>query len=443
MNIKISNIKNIKELDLKADNVSLIIAKGKNRIGKTTLSQCLRAVITTEAMKNAVTTGEENGKVTYQGKTIDNDDIVVNWVSSESGDKFTATVIKGDRTIRTQKKADIRALTGQFFKYSSDEIFNLLSTEPGKKKFIKEFILSFLSDDQYKEYERLSKLLSKTDSDSYYNERTEVNRRLKDLESILSKSMSVQWNPKELERLNEAIKLHDKLEYLRSQYSKDQNSFGDIVAEIKGKLRRLSNQFSSDIKIDDCVDKVEETIVKYFNQYFENLQNHGQETKEKLVAVDSRTKSEIENDKTELLASKRVTEQLSSQREEFGRLQKRSEELDRLISETRESLSDVIKLANLPTGLSVVDGSIYLNDMPFQFDSISDSEARIMITELLCVINTSKFVDIGDVTIFDSESLSKIIEIAKKHDCMLIAQKVTDDQKLKIEYDVQINESNN
>ncbi len=436
MNIKIKNIKNIKDLDINAEGVSLIIAKGKNRVGKTTLSQCLRTVITQDAIKNAITTGEKEGEVTYKGKTTDGDDIVVKWKTSDDGDKFTATIVKDERTIRVTKKNDIRALTGQFFRYSSDEIFNMLSNEPGKKKFIKEFILSFLTDDQFVKYENLSKMLSQKYSESYYNERTNVNRRIKDLESILSKSVSVQWSPDELERINLALKLHDGVDYLRTQYSNDLKRTDDVITQTKGNIRRLGNEFNIDV--DKCVEEIEETLNKYFSPYFERIKEIATEKKNELNSIDKRSKEEINEHKIKLLAALNMKEQLSSQRAEYGQLQARSNELEGLVSNTRESLSQLIKSANLPQGLSIVDGDVYLNDMPFQFDSISDSEARIMITELLCIINTSKFVDIGDITIFDSENFQKIIDIAKKHDCMLIAQKVTDDVNMKIEYDVEI-----
>jgi hypothetical protein len=440
MRIEISNIKQIKDLKQEfPDGCSLILAKGMNRSGKTTLAQALRAVITQEGISNAVTTGEEEGIVKYKGKTVDGDDIILKWIAGQNKDSFSASIIKGERSIVLKKKGDIRALTGQFFRYSSDDIFNMLYNEPGRKKFIKEFILTFFSEDDYKKYEIINEQLSPKNPNSKYNERTETNRRLKDLEAILSKPIGVQYDEAHYNTIESAIKLNEKISFLREQYLRDIDKVETTKAEILGKTSFLCDRLKYDKGT--LVDDIDKLISDHFQKYFNDQKDFALKLKKDLSDIyPDKDVDELKEMQLQMLSSKKLTDQLSSQRDEYKRLERRSTELEGEIAKLRESLSNMLKEAKLPEGLSIEGTDIFLNGLPFGFDNTSDSEARLMITELLCIINTSKFVDIGDVTIFDENSLNKIIEIAKKHDCMLIGQKVTNDDNLKIEIDGEIHE---
>lgn len=435
MKIEIRNIKKVEDLVFESDNCSFILAKGMNRIGKTTFSQALRSVITLESIKNAVTEGKEEGSVTYTGKTVDGNDVVIEWITKDDTDKFRATVVINERIMSITGKKDIRQLTGNFFKYSSDDIFNMLSNEAGKKKFIKEFILTFLSEEQFKEYERLTALLSNSpkDTNSLYNQRTDVNRRLKDLESLLSKNITIKYDEATFNMVEKAIEVLSKVDQLRNQYTREFGAVETAANEIAGKLRFLDKSIQSG-NIDPLIDKINRLVSNHYSEYFDKLKDYGVNLKAQVEErFKGQSKEELEALKLELLSVRNLETQFDSQRSQYKLLDERSNLLNTQIAETRESLSEVLKMANLPKGLELIENEIILNGKPFSYDSTSDSEARLMITEMLCLINTSKFVDVGDVTIFDTNSKKELLEIAKKHDCILIGQQVTDTPELNIE----------
>ena len=99
------------------------------------------------------------------------------------------------------------------------------------------------------------------------------------------------------------------------------------------------------------------------------------------------------------------------------------------IIKAKEEIKLIYSNSSLPAGLELDEDTITLNGFVLDETTTSNTETRLAIVELLCKLNTSGFVNIGDFSLYDTTSKKYLLDFAKKNNMIFIGQKVTNDDE--------------
>ncbi len=443
--MKVIEIKNIKKItDGKfefPDNTKLLLMKGKNKVGKSTIAQVIGSILTAKGFEKATTKGKNSSEVVYKGQDIDGNDIVITWIIEEGRSKFKLRYLTGNKIKTISNVNDIRRIAGSYFKYTPQDIFTMLSSVPGKRKFMREFVLFSLPVELQNEYESLTNTISSNENkdtkNNLYFQRRDLNKKLEQITASLSVVPDKSKLQKELEEEQK------KVETLSSQL-KIKNQYQEILEVLRNDYREIIEKYkivkSVMIQLHDSLKSLYGLLNTDPPDVSLTTTKMAVETKlGELQAKANTLKADIDKidvDDEKLMEAKVNADVIRKEIYDLKRYESMIEEREKLIEDIqllnssidniKKRINDILSKAKMPAGIKIEDDNIYLNGFILDENIVSDTETRLSLIELLGNMNTSGFVDIGDVSLYDSESYAELLKIADKTNSILVGQKVTE-----------------
>jgi len=439
--IEIHNIKKHADKFIDFSEGQMFAFIGKNKSGKSTILQCLESIAMVEnTMTDPITQGEESGKVVRKGIDRNGNPITIEWEVSAVQSTFRAAYLGKDGQSKViSDPRIIRELIGTYYPLTVSDVFEWLKFAEGRQKFIKEYIYACLTtDDRVKIFEldtKISDKKNKTTEGNLFQRRAAINKQIEEKNVILR---NILVTPAEEEQITLIPAYEERMVEVKKMLE-DRN----IQEAGRDGLVFMTRD------IEDCATKIhsltekvlftqeQKAVTKMMFKVFEELQT-------KIDELVESTDKALESPKSEILArieagEKKITDAKAYQQRKEQRdlalqvLERLNTEvaiIQKAMDEAKATRMDIIANSPLPAGLSFDEETITLNGFIFDGSSVSDTEARLAIMELLCSISTSDFVNIGDWSLYDKDSRAKILEVAKKSNRLIFGQMVTDDENV-------------
>lgn len=435
---QIVNIKKIEALTLSIPEGDKMLAFiGQNGTGKSTIGQVIRNLLSVNNfIKEPVTQGKETGKANYVGPDINGDEIRIEWEIGKDFESFHAYSSKDGKVKVISEPSKIRQLVGSYFSITAQEALSMMKYADTRKKFIEDYILKTLSDETYQKFQTLSNSISdkknKATEGNLFHTRTDINKditalqaQIKATEDLLTDQMKQDIEEeKEIQEALQELKdeLETKLEATEKENFKGEiaDSLAGVAEDVRMKIKRwpdlqiVIDQLSS-MKTSLIESITEQTSDKYFHELRERIDNGNKLIWNISAAKESQGRKGPWEEKIKALevALKTI-----------------NEKIDKVKEERAELLAKNLAIPGLEFD---EDFNIRLNGFLFDENSVSETEAKIAIVQLLSAINTADFIDIGDWSLYDKESRKKLLKIVEKNNQILIGQKVTEDTEVAME----------
>jgi hypothetical protein len=435
--LKLINFKSIADRTFEIpDNTKIAVFVGQNESGKSTAMQAIETqMILKGFVKSPVKLGEKEAKIEYSGTDLEGNPIKIITDINENGEyEFTAGTIVGNKvkTIHDVKK--IKELIGVYYPLTVHEVLSMVKYTEGRRKFINDYLLPLLTESQRTRLAELqlsiSNSKSKTTEGNLYNRRTQLN---KDIEALNIEIKAQGITPEEQLELNKKQLVIDaiaKLELELEPHKEDAATRIRIETEIhyiKNKIQNLfdivedfSTQYNFKIPLvkdtfDELVKNRETQLTTLWSkeqiQAYEDNISKGKAKKTTLEGYEKRTTSD--------------TVKIAERDKKFVEVS----EIGQQIEKNRLEIKTIYSNSNLPAGIEIDENgeNIMLNGFLLDESTNSETEAHLAIIELLCNISTNKWINIGDLSLYDKLSQNKIIQLAEKHGRIMMAQLVSED----------------
>ena len=383
-----------KEFVLKGSNIYFV--QGPNKVGKTSFLKALTSLmIANDDTPDKVTRGSDEAEGYYETTipAADGELLTIRHEFTADGKgKFFA--IKEDGT-KISQVTEIRRL----FNYTPinvNEFFAWSNSAEGRRKQ-RDVILKLLTDTDRKAFNDLDLLET-----GYYNERTEVNKKVETAESTIKSIVLNKEDEALIPREKEArdlITLYRNIIDLRKSNKPIQEKINDL------KLRKERLEF--DLKyINEEIGKGEEAI-KEGNKAVEKYNN--------LTDEDLALKLEKGNEIiTKITSLSTKTDLKKEWQVKFDENKKKSEEITMGINNCRDSKAAIVSGSDLPVeNISFDDGFLTIDGYQFKENQICESDAVLILANILAKINPGPIQIIGDASILDSVKLDMLNDIAE------------------------------
>jgi uncharacterized coiled-coil DUF342 family protein len=440
INIKLSNYKLFENKELSVADAKMLIISGPNEIGKTSIITAIEEAWSLKGFTPVpLKEGAEQGYKAITGQDIDGNPITIvhNFSKMDQKGSFYAIDNQG-KTIKSVGK--IRELLGVFKPVSLEEIYFLVSTPDGRRKFIKEYIYPILEEEKITQINALTAEVNEK-TGKVFLERRDVNAQLKAETNILNSIAFTKEEEHILEvgaSFNESIsKLKEELELEKALLHKC-----DLVDEKANQLRSEAKTMADSLKEnEERIEALEQELETLRNKNANLLQKIAQKKDEFDALQDtSHTRSvatkKIEEYKDTIAEGEAANEtyrMLSAKKESLKDATKRVDSLNAkaiMLSEEiegkRQQIKDILSGSSLPSGLEIEEDNIRINGFDFDQTQVSESTAKLALAELLCKLYTARFITMGNLGAFGKERLSELFRIAQEHDKIVILEQVDD-----------------
>ena len=402
---------------------NILLVCGENESGKTSfITSILEAWQAKSLTPNPVTTGEKSGKVEYR-LPDKNGQIVTIKQQIEIGNdgqkivRFYAIDADGKAERQPTK---IREMMGEVFPITGEQFIALCGTEPGRKQLINEYIIPLMSE---KERAELAEIDAKIDENkgAVFLQRRKDNADVDAMQKIVNNYLLSEDDAKILAK---GEKAQQQLEALQESLS-NATSISFHNKELNKKISELK-LFDDEIKTMECVNhkKVAEHIKGIVSEITVCL-------KEEVDTVN--IQAGIERGKAFL--SRYNTLKASADAHEanlksLDTAKKKAAETEKELEKLRKRKRAIIASSKIPAGLEIQDGKITLNGYELSETQISESTAKLVVAEILCMLSTAKIAIMGNAAAFGKERLNQLALIAKKYNKSVVLEKVTTDAKV-------------
>jgi len=362
--VKISNFRNIENLEKDLNGASILLI-GENEVGKSNFMKAIEGVLTdtfgeSPLMKGKkeghieVITGQDGQKYTFEAKF------------KEGTDKVTLTVT-GPDGLRSKAKSAIGAIVGEV-EFDIFKFVEMSKTTKGRKEQV-EIVKSFFPEEIKQELRKIENHVQST-----YDDRTELNRKIKDKEGAIS----------QMDITGDTVKKY-----------KEPLSVDAISAEIELADKHNQNVQKAKAALTVC----ETAEVRHANR-LEALQAEIDQIKAEQKANDEqmvKVEDWLENPKNAPIPKDALMEQLKSVndhnilhervknalkvQEELKELKDEAEDLTIKIETQRQAISDTIKSMEeqMPiAGLSFSEECLLYNGMPVDESTMSTSAIMML-----------------------------------------------------------------
>ena len=413
--IVIEKFKKLENFEFNPDGKNYFIT-GENSIGKSSLMQFLEIAtgVDTNIPENLVGKGvvigtTEDGQYEFKVKIKDGKAVVQ--VQSPDG-------LKDDR------KATLKAVT-HAIGFDIMEFVKLSETKAGQKKQV-EIYKSFL-DQEFIEYIDAQQ----RDIKISYDERTEANKELIRLKSVidshrysrLDTSELKKFQPvdtsaliKEQQEINEHNqKINDfsiRLEGKREELATAEKDAADLVRQIEELQKRLAEK-NAQIEIEKGkINTGEEYLaanpLKDATEITAKISNASQTNKDA-------------SDAAELL----------KQRLLYSKVEKEWESLEVTVNSKKQAIADAIRDYDAPVeGLSFNEDSLLYNGLPVEFNSLSESEIMLLGMKMFIARNKEYgIVYLENSNLIGQKRWEELLQLVKENDLQLFAEEVVRGQE--------------
>lgn len=444
-----------KEVEINPD-ANIVLVTGDNESGKSTIINAVKeAYSLCRITPIPLMDGENEGsfRIDITDKNGESLTIVYEFWANSSG-KFYA--IKNGKKITTIK--DIRDIIGSCTIYTVPELSLKMRNSDERKKVIEEIIKPIAGETNINELLYLDAKIK-----SVFDERRDIGRDLKSLENTLDK---FKVSEEELKKLSESSTLLKERETYEAKFAELKSMF-DEYEETKKELFNAETLYNQEVasyeslislkksqvvSIDNELEELEKrkaslleernrlteeintkpvykneitinTIISRFSELQKKV-----ESQETIYTFFKEQLDSIDNKLTEIEPIRIKQSSITPIKEEYDRVNGKYVEKDNELKELREKQKKIIETLNLPAGLSIADNSIEIDDLPFDDSQISESSMYLALVELLCRINTSRFIAAGSYSMYNKERLGKLIDIAKKYNKQIWLEHVVEGQ---------------
>lgn len=397
-----------KEFVLKGSNIYFI--QGPNKVGKTSFLKALQSLmVANDDTPDKVTRGSDEAEGFYETTIPAADGTLLtirHEFTADGKGKFFA--IREDGT-KISQVTEIRRL----FNYTPinvNEFFAWSNSADGRKKQ-RDVILRLLPDEDREAFNDLD-----LQEQHHYSQRTEINRLVDQAKSNIAAIVI----PKEDEVL---IPREKEAKDLISLYEdvKDRRKALVPINQMKEDAEKRKKKIEEDLaivnkQIDDAITILaadKEKLAKYASITDEELESKiskGKEIITKITALSTKTglKKEWED---KLIANEKL-----------------SEDLTKKISSCRDGKADIVSGSDLPVeNIDFEDGYLTIDGFQFKENQICESDAVLILANILARINPGPIQIIGDASVLDAEKLDMLNKIAEDNNKVMFVDEVRRD----------------
>jgi len=364
LEVHIKNFRNLESVD-QVLNGSSILLIGENAIGKSNFMKAIEGVLTDTFGESPLMKGKKEGHIeVITGE--DGQKYIFEAKFKEGTDKVTLTVT-GPDGLRSKAKSAIGAIVGEV-EFDIFKFVEMSKTTKGRKEQV-EIVKSFFPDDikqQLKKYENHVQ--------SAYDDRTELNRKIKDKEGAVSQmditgdTVKKYKEPLSVDAISAKIEEADK-------HNANVQKANNALAAANSTEERLANRIESlekelsELKVERTTNA--ETMVK--------VQDWLDAPKNALIPKDALMEQlKSVNDHNIMHERVKNAEKVYA---ELKELKEEAEDLTIKIETERQAISDTIKSMEeqMPiAGLSFSEDSLLYNGMPVDESTMSTSEIMML-----------------------------------------------------------------
>jgi ABC-type dipeptide/oligopeptide/nickel transport system ATPase component len=445
--LQIINIKKIEKLTLDIpDNARMLAFIGKNGTGKSTIGQVIRNLLSVKNfIEEPIQKGKETGQAIYTGTDSNGNEIRIEWEIGKEFESFHAYLKDGPKVKVISEPGKIRQLIGSYFSLTAQEALGMMKYAETRRKFIEDYILKTMPDEALAKFQEMSNRISdkknKATEGNLFHTRTDINKEIAGIQAQIEAIKNL-LTPEMKQDIEDEKEIREDLEGLKKDLEeaktiRHKNQFIEDLLEDVAKLNTRFLFAAQEKTLDESYSNTMDDIAR-------KLEN------EKQAIIDTDTDHELDIDehiKTlgmridngnkliwNITTAKESQEKKAPLENRIKELQDSVENINIKINDIKEERAKLLADNLVIPGLEFdEDFNIRLNGFMFDENSVSETEAKIAIVELLSAINTADFIDIGDWSLYDKESRSKLLKIIDKRNQILIGQMVTEDQEVAME----------
>lgn len=386
ISLETTNYKRAKHVEIIPDpNGNLVILAGKNGQGKSSVLDSIAAALggaNSKTTPKPIRDGEDRAEI-----VLETEELTVTRVFTPSGSRLTLTSKDGAKYPKAQAKLD--ELVG---KLSMDPLaFTLLDDKKQLAQLLDLVDLPF--DPEALEAERKQ----------VFDERTAVNRRVKEFESALAQFGEL---PADLPSAEVSVS------GLLSEYHEARN---------KNEVLQRSQQFVESLQAQ--IEQLEEQLAKAKNDLSEALASVDPNAKPiDLTAIQAQIDGAEETNRLVRKAQERGALQFQHEAAK-GQATSLTTKLDQ-IAKTK---ADGLAAAKFPVdGLGFTEEGVTYQGQPFKQAS-SAEQIRVSMAMAIALNPTLRVIRIQDGSLLDADSLALVEETAREHDMQVWMEVVGDD----------------
>jgi hypothetical protein len=440
--LKIINFKNIEEkkFDLNGD---ILIFFGQHNSGKTTSMQAIETVILGKGfVKKPVRDGQTDAKIEYTGQDIEGNPItIIVDIDNENQYTFTAYTLVNGKMKQIHDVKKIRELVGVYFPLTSEDVLNMIKYVEGRREFINKYLLQVFTEEQQKRIEQLqlsiSDKKSKATENNLYHKRASINKDLEELNMIIKTQTITEEEKEELKKKDAVITALNKLREELEPHKNDgvlkstiENEIDDLIstgADIIYKITSIEKRYNKDLsEIKDVIDTNYKSILIELNEKIKNLWSA-----DKVKEQEDRIQRGVEK-KAQLDAIERKQTPDNSNLSERDKKATEWTEINQQIEKNKTEIKQIFSNSSLPAGLEINEDEILLNGQPLDSTVSGETETKIAIIELLLQITTSKFINVGNWSLYSDSAKEHIKALAKKYNRQMMGQEITSDDDVSL-----------
>jgi hypothetical protein len=424
---------NFKALDSGNFNVdgNIIIVQGQNKTGKSSLINGILENLNAKSISKEPQTRESKTKKGYKIVTVLNkkgEEITVYHEFEKGNPKGEFYAEKADGT-KVQNVTEIRELIGDIAPYTVEDFFQKSKYTEGRRDIIKNIFKKMLKEKEVKEIEDIEGKLD-TKKGTLYLERREKNTFLK------SENTNLEKKNNEIISILESLKITSEDDALKELKKLEESQIDpEQIAKISRQVEMIKGWINDIDQLETTVSKISEkeqnkfknNIFKFntgnafIKEFFENMIKE----REKITSkkIDQERKDKLANLK-QLISTRNEVEK--SAKNLVSNIDKINKEMDTCIERRNEILTN----ANLPNELMIESESDFsYNGFEFNENEVSESEAWLIILEIMMQIYSGKLIFAGNASIYDKNSKAKILELAQKYDKQVMLEQVHEDME--------------
>lgn len=397
-----------KEFVLKGSNIYFI--QGPNKVGKTSFLKALQSLmVANDDTPDKVTRGSDEAEGFYETTIPAADGTLLtirHEFTADGKSKFFA--IREDGT-KISQVTEIRRL----FNYTPinvNEFFAWSNSADGRKKQ-RDVILRLLPDEDRAAFNDLD-----LQEQHHYSQRTEVNRLVDQAKSNISAIVI----PKEDEAL---IPREKEAKDLIALYEdvKDRRKALVPINQMKEDAEKRKKKIEEDLAI---VNKQIEDAITILAADKEKLAKYASITDEELESKISKGKEII----TKITSLSTKTGLKKEWEDKLTANEKLSEDLTKKISSCRDGKADIVSGSDLPVeNIDFEDGYLTIDGFQFKENQICESDAVLILANILARINPGPIQIIGDASVLDAEKLDMLNKIAEDNNKVMFVDEVRRD----------------
>ena len=415
LKLELVNYKGLPDMSVDISNYDVVVVEGDNRKGKSSIINGLLENFQAKALSdNPTKQGEKEGEkrveILVNGKKY----VIIHDFSSNKGSgSFYA--LEGKRQIRSVN--EIREILGEVNNLTIEELFSKAKTVPGRREIIRNYFLNDLSQKDKDRLEEIERKIAPRTGDLFI-ERTAQNKLIEKLKQDIDRAPSDK-DIEMVEKLNSGS-YQNSLDYLEQifrikeyydEFIDSVKTFHDKYQSIKGNLKEKFSKSWSEVGLSENVEKAIAEII--------NIETNTEEISERIdkgkeiIATAKAIKSNVDN--------------YNKAKQDYDKELKELDNINEQLENLAKEKETIMKGAKLPKGVKILSESEFtVNGFDFSAADISESEAWMILAEIIIKRFNSPYMRMGNASIYNKENLNNLAKIAADNNKVIALERVID-----------------